>query len=1531
MRYHTRLSTLLISVIVVLIFAFVSISVIVALSQTSPTLLIANFIFSSLKTRNSDLSISFSSIERNLRDRIYVNDFQIAYKGEMLLSLEKITINRGLFSLLAYFFNHRGIIRIEANSGFINIPSSFFQTEEKVSLESPQDAIGSIFDRVFSINPPRFLSSWGLALDVSDLDLIIGGGLQIDDITLNGYWNHGPEGMILTAEIPIIEYRNNSGVLDADNIIVSIREEEGLTLSLSLSRAGLSSEDLNAELTTFLAQTVIDDISSITLSELPLNVVYDSFEGNIRDIFIKTGPMILHEESMVGSLVVDKIDFVSDEIEGEIDSLSVSTDGFDEFDYKLDGIYFENGAVSLIDSDLIYGSYIIGDGNFELDIPRLESDIIRELTQELYGKAIITDFNFAFSHKEDLSFSSKGNIDALSLDPLLSDLKISEDISFEFKDNAIESAKIKIFSREDDPNGIDIELSASRDGIGGEFKVDRLSLEGLFSERIFIDFDLSEFRLNPYRPIINIFAPWLSSYISENTYINGSVMIDLNRNEDSIIHYTGPFDINLSIEQIRFNDFSFDLSLSSSGFFEKDIIEVSSLNIETSPVGIAFNGSVEYRSLLPSGHFSVYSPRTQSEYLIADLNLQSDGIYGFTATAPHFTDTFIRGIVDFTNDGIVSSVSTLSLFSNLYPFSLIVDLERKNISVNHENFQLIADYMETLSINAIFDSLSLINETAEVTPSSIEGEVNFDFDFKNQRYQLDVPELRMNKLTHIPYSPTLILSLSGDNNEINLSNIALYYDGLPSLRGSSLISFADNSFSLYLHSEDFSEEYLASIIKEGDSYTSVLKFSNMLLDRVGLEDMRGDLLLSGSANRLEEFDFSGDFTAESLDPTDNRVITAELALNESLFEMRNIRYTHNKTSFSSPYLGFSSKSGEFRLDDLFIALAFEGNDRDHPISLLFSLSGRTDKKNTLFQGISNLITTKGESVAIQGVLENLNIDDVLITPKRSFTAQMKNGTLTFFGDLLYGTFTPERSFVDLSVNLSPVAEFSLSGSYQKENFALFLDIDSVNLLFVDFSMKSPLVQFDPNFSIKGNVTITRENDAFSLYGQLGAETAEFEVFYLPNQKIILHNPTFLAWGTDITSVLCDATVLNLNTYERTPGKISLGLYFNDNLSFSSWDLEVYIDDGNEIDFRLPAVTSNIDIIGKVSGFYRIEGNIEYIKNTGIVTVDNTTLSIGMRELPEWWKGGIPAEIDFEILLRENAEFVFPLGPNPILVANIQDNTRVHYNYVPGRGMNLTGDINLRSGEIYYFQKYFYITEGSLVFRSSSEGFNPVLNLRARLRDFDSNGDPVDIYLVLRDATLDNISPTFESTPSLEQNEILSILGQAILPTSAYGEDAVRTVVSAATASIDILSRFGIINPMDTGLSSTIRNSLFLDTFSLHSNILMNILTDTVSLMGIEFYSPYTPLARYLDGTTLFMGKYLTQNLYFQAMLHLSAERTWNQNRFSFIASDLVLDTELSIEWNNPMFTAIFFTQPVNLTAFSLIDGFGFTLMKRMVF
>jgi hypothetical protein len=218
--------------------------------------------------------------------------------------------------------------------------------------------------------------------------------------------------------------------------------------------------------------------------------------------------------------------------------------------------------------------------------------------------------------------------------------------------------------------------------------------------------------------------------------------------------------------------------------------------------------------------------------------------------------------------------------------------------------------------------------------------------------------------------------------------------------------------------------------------------------------------------------------------------------------------------------------------------------------------------------------------------------------------------------------------------------------------------------------------------------------------------------------------------------------------------------------------------------------------------------------------------------------------------------------------------------------SFTGDVKLRSGEVYYFERSFYIRSGMLSFREDERSFDPRITVRAEARDRSSEG-PVTISIVADNAPLRSFTARFESTPALSQTEILSLLGQNITGAPQEGEDG--TINSPFLASsTDFLAQFQVVRRGERA----IRDFLRLDMFSARTQVLQNAvfqltgLQDPVDRIG--------GVGNYFDNTSVFIGKYIGSSMFAQAMLSLR----YDENKVTM--GGYTFEPDFGIELQSPL-------------------------------
>jgi hypothetical protein len=271
--------------------------------------------------------------------------------------------------------------------------------------------------------------------------------------------------------------------------------------------------------------------------------------------------------------------------------------------------------------------------------------------------------------------------------------------------------------------------------------------------------------------------------------------------------------------------------------------------------------------------------------------------------------------------------------------------------------------------------------------------------------------------------------------------------------------------------------------------------------------------------------------------------------------------------------------------------------------------------------------------------------------------------------------------------------------------------------------------------------------------------------------------------------------------------------------------------------------------------------------------------------------------DLRITSGSKVEFVYPTREFPMLRAYIDAGTgiQVTSDNLASR-YTVTGDVSLRSGEIFYFQRSFYIREGTLMFNESDTHFEPLISARAEVRDRTDDG-PVIISMIVENAPLMSFMPRFESNPSLSQIDIFSILGQNFI---VEAEDSQTDIVrNLAVSSSDFLAQFYLYRRAER----VIRDLLHLDMFSARTQVLQNMLFYSTGLQSQV--DRMSGVGNYFDNTTVFLGKYFGPDVFGQAMFSFR----YDENRTDFgnlseeglsLGSGVSLEADIGVEFRGPL-------------------------------
>ncbi|MDR2797520.1 MAG: translocation/assembly module TamB [Treponema sp.] len=300
--------------------------------------------------------------------------------------------------------------------------------------------------------------------------------------------------------------------------------------------------------------------------------------------------------------------------------------------------------------------------------------------------------------------------------------------------------------------------------------------------------------------------------------------------------------------------------------------------------------------------------------------------------------------------------------------------------------------------------------------------------------------------------------------------------------------------------------------------------------------------------------------------------------------------------------------------------------------------------------------------------------------------------------------------------------------------------------------------------------------------------------------------------------------------------------------------------------------------------------------------------------------------DITLHAGRKVEFVWPTKEFPILQAYADQGSGLHITSDSATNhYSLTGDVNLRSGEIFYFERSFYIREGLLSFNESEVQFDPIISARAEVRDQTSEG-PVTISMIVDNAPLQSFTARFESSPPLSQIEIFSMLGQTMVGAPTEGNDKVQYAFLASTA--DILAQTQVFRHVQR----RIRDFLFLDMFSFRTQLLQNIVSQSIARQDDTNSGIF---GNSFDNTAVFLGKYIGPDVFLQVITSLR----YNEHRRdleSFSPGGLnirgyTIEPDIGMELHGPLFDIRVNVVPRHLETMFVNDVSCTLTWRRSVF
>jgi hypothetical protein len=517
-------------------------------------------------------------------------------------------------------------------------------------------------------------------------------------------------------------------------------------------------------------------------------------------------------------------------------------------------------------------------------------------------------------------------------------------------------------------------------------------------------------------------------------------------------------------------------------------------------------------------------------------------------------------------------------------------------------------------------------------------------------------------------------------------------------------------------------------------------------------------------------------------------------------------------------------------------------------------------------------------------------------PRNMIRMQMNSG-----GDFYMGLSTPSPVRGSFIGSLSP-------GTIDAQVSDLYVDLEALSR----FLPRKDIIEFPGGF-VTGAVQIRGPLTDPEFFGAVYGSSVRIRV------------PRFLAEdiGPVPVTVTLDGDEMSFGPLIAPVGKGSgtvSGWFLFNRWVPDTFDIDIDVAGGTAIPFAL-------DIMGFVAagetwGHVNLSLEDLILTISGNMTGQNTQMTMNIQELRDGREPAPPAKVSIvtDLIIRagRRVEFAWP-EVMPILRAYADAGSEIAVTSDQSTGRySLAGDVRLRGGEIYYFQRSFYLKEGLLTFNENELRFDPRISARAEIRDRNDEG-PVTIAMIIDNAPLLSFTPRLESSPPLSQLEIFSLLGENLTGSPSAEEGGVIPNAFVAATS-DLLAQLEVIR----GLERNVRDFLRLDMFSVRTQVLQNAM-----LMVTGLQDPVDRIDRvgnYFDNTTVFFGKYVRSDMFIQSMLSLRYDET--QERFG----GLRFEPDIGIELQSPLFALRWNFAPTfddNHTVF--MDDVSFTLTWRWTF
>ncbi len=407
---------------------------------------------------------------------------------------------------------------------------------------------------------------------------------------------------------------------------------------------------------------------------------------------------------------------------------------------------------------------------------------------------------------------------------------------------------------------------------------------------------------------------------------------------------------------------------------------------------------------------------------------------------------------------------------------------------------------------------------------------------------------------------------------------------------------------------------------------------------------------------------------------------------------------------------------------------------------------------------------------------------------------------------------------------------------------------------------------------------------------------------LYGKDILVHSPHYIpeVFRADLLEIVADGTMLEV-PYTVLEGP-STNIWAHCTADFFQWiPKEIVIECGTLNNKKGVLDTDNL--LFRAKGYAGCNAEIiitpDAVTINGAASFDSGYLALKLYEMDKFnaryaKTRDITFSMNLDLTLGKKAEFRWPTADFPILRSFVPTETPLLLTADSrNEKFSVKGRVKMRGGEVFYIKRNFYIREGSLLFLERGRDIEPLVSLRAEIRDRDEKGKPMTLILTAKEQPLMTLKPLLTSDPPRSSQEIMQLLG-GILTGNTSKENFLQDVLITGT---DLLAQVGFFKKSEV----KIRNFLHLDAFSFRTLLLQN------AIFGNLFNAKNNTAlnaSNYLDNTSVYIGKYFGSAIYVDGLLKLSnydPKLVKNSVSKRLMYKNILFQPEIGVEMSTPFF------------------------------